>query len=85
MLAVMLYYSRCSAAANGAKPKWIILLVIWLLGLLGTGVSEYLVQRYTNRFMLFYLTQSLSVLLMVITTVIMYVTCREPADSAEYE
>ena len=85
MLAVMIYYSRCSAAANGAKPKWIALLAVWILGLAGTGVSEYLVQRYTNRFALFSLTQSLSVLMMVISTVIMYITCREPADTATNE
>ena len=85
MLAVMIYYSRCSAAANGAKPLWFILLAIWILGLLGTGVSEYLVQRYTNRFMLFYLTQSLSVLLMAVSTVVMYITCRERADLQNQE
>ena len=85
LLAVMIYYSRCSAAANGAKPGWFVLLAVWLLGLVGTGVSEYLVQRYTNRFMLFYLTQSLSVLLMVVSTIIMYITCRERADLQNQE
>ena len=85
MLAVMIYYSRCSAAANGVKPGWIILMVLWIIGLLGTGVSEYLVQRYTNRFILFYLTQSVSVLLMVVSTIIMYITCRERTDPSSAE
>ena len=77
MLAVMIYYSRCSAAANGATLKWKLLLVIWVLALVGVGVSEYLVQRYTNRYALFYLTQSISALLMAATVIIMYITCRQ--------
>ena len=77
MLAVMIYYSRCSAAANGATLKWKILLVLWILALIGVGVSEYLVQRYTNRYALFYLTQSIFALLMAATVIIMYITCRE--------
>ena len=83
ILSVFLYYSRCAAVYDGRDKKRLFIWAGFLFGLAGTGISEYLVQRYSNRYVLFYSTQSAAVLIMAIFTFIMYRRCTLREDEEE--
>lgn len=85
MLWTMICYSRYSARANGKKRIQTVLWGIYLAGLVGTGISEYLVQRYTNKALLCYALQSIAVLASAAAIFIMYGTCRAGKNSGEEE
>ena len=85
MLCAMIHYSRCSVRANGKNRLHTVLWCIYLAGLVLTGVSEYLVQRYTNKAALCYLLQSIAVLVSAAAVFVLYSSCREKNSGGEEE
>ena len=82
LLIVFIYYSRRSVKANGAGWKQIVLWVLFAAGLAATGISEYLVQRHGDMYKLYYSTMTGGVLLMAVSEILMYVTCRARKKTA---
>ena len=76
LLLLLLRYARASLAANGRFRGYSMIFVLFALGLVGAGVSEYLVQRFTNRAPLCYLLQSTGALAMCAAVLLMYASCR---------
>ncbi|MCR5215963.1 MAG: hypothetical protein K6C69_03430 [Lachnospiraceae bacterium] len=62
---VVVYYMKLLAYVNHSFKSCILPLILSLMGLILGGVSEYLVQRYSGMYLIWYSTQSLGVLLMV--------------------
>lgn len=80
ILAVFIWYSKRSVAANGRKAMHWILWVLYTISLAGAGVSEYMVQRHGDMYAVFYTTMSVSALLMALTVILMYKSCRVKND-----
>lgn len=85
ILVLQIFYMKRSAAANGRKWYHYVLWVVYVLSLAGTGISEYMVQRHSNMYPTFYLTMSISVLIMAGTVITAYLTCRQRRYSDDAE
>ena len=72
LLAVLAIYSRRSISVNGLRGYHIALWLMFLLAVAGTGVMEYLVQRYGNSYLSCYLVMSLTSGLMALSGRLMY-------------
>ena len=73
--ALLIYYSRRSVKANGLNAKHWIIWAAWFIGLAGTGVSEYLVQRHGNWYLGCYAAMTVCCTLMAIAVYRMYLSC----------
>lgn len=73
--ALLIYYSRGSIKANGLSAKHWVIWGAWLLGLAGTGVSEYLVQRHGNWYLGCYAVMTVCCALMAAAVYRMYLSC----------
>lgn len=86
VLLVFLFYFRCSVSANGKKAAHKILAIAFAIGLIGTGISEYLVQRHGNLFFRYYAVMIASIVLIDLAVILLMRTCRQekpkkdPAD-----
>lgn len=69
------YYMTISIKANGKDKKHIILLLTYLVGFTIAGVSEYLVQRYSSMYLVYYGSQSFGVILVMLSVLLAYKTC----------
>lgn len=77
ILCVLLYYSKRSVRVNGLRVWHWLLWAGYLATLVAVGVSEYMVQRYADRYMSCYAVMSLGCLLMALEVYTMYrTTCR---------
>lgn len=74
IVGVMVYYTVQSVRVNGRMTKHIVLWVVFLLMVAGTGGCEYLVQRYGNMYVPVYAGMSTTCLVMFITIYSMYRT-----------
>lgn len=72
---VMIYYVLMSTKANQTFKKNIIPLLLFVAGVFGGGVSEYLVQRYSGMYILWYGTQILGVVVMIASIAWVYELC----------
>ena len=70
----MTYYMIRSVKANGVNWKQIVLLVIFLGCVGGTGYLEYLVQRHGDWYLMCYSLMSLTCFMMALTIYLMYRT-----------
>lgn len=77
ILAVLIYYSCQSVKANGLRPYHWLLWLGFLIGVGGTGVFEYLVQRHGGWYKMCYSVMSLTSAIMAAMTYIMYLTVCE--------
>lgn len=73
--ALLIYYSRRSVKANGLGAKHWVIWAVWFIGLAGTGVSEYLVQRHGNWYLGCYAAMTVCCALMAIAVYRMYLSC----------
>ncbi|MDO5444709.1 MAG: prolipoprotein diacylglyceryl transferase [Eubacteriales bacterium] len=85
ILIVFIWYSKRAVAADGRRAGHWILWILFVAALTGVGVSEYLVQRHGDMYMLYYSTMSASALILGIVVVIMYVLCRRPKKESVEE
>lgn len=76
LILVLLFYFRCSVSANGKKAYQWILAALFVLGLSGTGVSEYLVQRHGNLFYRYYSLMIISIVVLDLAVFFMMYSCR---------
>ena len=76
VLAVMIYYARCARRAKVKKSRRVTCLVLYIVSLLGVGVTEYCVQRFTSAWRLCYALQSASALLMAVAVSLLYASLR---------
>ena len=77
ILCILIHYSSVSTKANGRMPRRIVFWVIWALGLVIAGVSEYLVQRYSGLYLPLYCAQAVGCVMMSVAVYMMYSTCVE--------
>lgn len=68
LLAVLLVYSRSAIRVRGARMSFLILWLIWAVGLCVVGVSEYLVQRHGDWYLGCYTLMSAAIALMLLCT-----------------
>ena len=83
---VFIFYFRCSVSANGKKAYQKIFAVMFILGLGGTGISEYLVQRHGNLFYRYYGLMIASILILDAAILLLLRSCRigrQKNDSGE--
>ena len=73
--ALLIYYSRRSVKASGLSAKHWLIWGAWLLGLAGTGISEYLVQRHGNWYLSCYTVMTVCCALMAAAVYRMYLSC----------
>lgn len=73
--ALLIYYSRRSVKANGLGARHWVIWAVWFIGLAGTGVSEYLVQRHGNWYLGCYAAMTVCCALMAIAVYRMYLSC----------
>lgn len=83
VLIVFIKYYRESVRANGKSARHIVLWVLYILSLAGAGVSEYMVQRHGDMYVTFYSTMGVSAVLMALSAVLMYRTCRIEKKKSE--
>lgn len=77
LFGVMVYYTVQSARANGFKVKQIVLWIIFVASVGGTGYLEYLVQRHGDWYLMCYSYMSGTCFLMALSVYLMYRTvCR---------
>lgn len=75
LLYAFFYYLVSSVKAIGKSRKHILPWILLVLGLaLGAG-NEYLVQRFTSQYLIWYTLQSIGVTMMVISIFLLYRTC----------
>ena len=74
--ALLVYYSRNSIKADGFSRRCLVLWLFWLLGLAGTGASEYLVQRHGNWYLSCYVLMAVCCTVMTVSVYRMYLSCR---------
>lgn len=72
---VVAYYLMMSTKANKSFKGNIIPLIIFVLGIGIGGVSEYLVQRYSGMYVLWYGTQILGVFMIIVSIAWVYGMC----------
>lgn len=72
---VMVYYLVIATKVNSTFKKNIIPLVLFIIGLGVGGASEYLVQRYSGMYLLWYSTQTLGVIVMITCVFWVYSMC----------
>lgn len=77
--ALLIYYSRRSVKANGLGAKHWVIWAVWFIGLAGTGVSEYLVQRHGNWYLGCYAAMTVCCALMAVAVYRMYLSCCDEA------
>lgn len=86
IVGVMVYYTVWSAKTNGFMPKQIVLWVIFLAAVGGTGYLEYLVQRHGDWYLKCYGMMSLTVLVMCIVVYCMYRSvCLPKAEASQQQ
>lgn len=83
ILIIMIYYSSHSTRGNGHRFYHFLLWVGFLVALGIVGGSEYLVQRYSNMYRIFYTTQSIGAILMAVMVLITYNTCKGYVEEDE--
>lgn len=72
---VITYYLAMATKANKTFKKNIIPLIMFIVGIGVGGVSEYLVQRYSGMYLLWYSTQTLGVLVVIASIFWVYSMC----------
>ena len=77
--ALLIYYSRRSVKANGLGARRWVIWAVWFIGLAGTGVSEYLVQRHGNWYLGCYAAMTVCCALMAVAVYRMYLSCCDEA------
>ena len=77
--ALLIYYSRRSVKANGLGARHWVIWAVWFVGLAGTGVSEYLVQRHGNWYLGCYAAMTVCCALMAVAVYRMYLSCCDEA------
>lgn len=78
-----IYYFVYSVKANGKTKKHILPWILFITGLaLGAG-CEYLVQRFTSQYLIWYMLQSLGVIVMIVSIFLLYKTCIEDNNKKE--
>lgn len=77
--ALLIYYSRRSVKANGLGARHWVIWAVWFIGLAGTGVSEYLVQRHGNWYLGCYAAMTVCCALMAVAVYRMYLSCCDEA------
>lgn len=86
IVGVMVYYTVWSVKSNGFSPKLIVLWVLFLAAVGGTGYLEYLVQRHGDWYLMCYGLMSLTCLIMCIVVYCMYRTvCLPKGEIAEVQ
>ena len=76
ILGVLIYYSVWSVRVNGRRAYHFVLWGVWLLSLVGVGVSEYLVQRHGDWYLKCYAAMAVSIVIMCTAVFRMYKSCR---------
>jgi len=74
ILFVIIYYSKCSRKAGSHTKRWLIW-IGFVIGIALVGGCEYCVQRWSNKYRLCYLGQSLGAVMMALMTFLMYRSC----------
>lgn len=74
LFGIMIYYTVCSVKANGFSWKQIVLWVLFVAGVGGTGYLEYLVQRHGDWYLMCYSAMSGTCFLMALCIYLMYRT-----------
>ena len=74
ILCILIYYSKRSVKANGLRTSHFVMWFIYLASLVAVGVSEYLVQRYSGKYIACYSVMSVSCLIMAFDVYAMYRT-----------
>ncbi len=85
LILLMRYYMRCSVKANRKQKYHYALWGGFAAGLTGTGLSEYLVQRYTGSFPLLIAVQSIFVLASAACICLAAASCRAGENADEEE
>lgn len=75
ILFVFLHYIKRSIKSSGKIWSAVLLIFAFVVTVVGAGLSEYFVQRYTGMFLLYRSLQGVSVLLMVIVVFAAYKRC----------
>ncbi|MGI5976820.1 MAG: prolipoprotein diacylglyceryl transferase family protein [Candidatus Limivicinus sp.] len=75
ILGVLIYYSVMSIRVNGHRASQWGIWIGWFLSLVCVGVSEYMVQRHGDLYLICYTTMSLGALGMALTVRAMYSGC----------
>lgn len=74
LVGIMVYYTVWSAKTNGFLKKQVVLWVLFLAAVGGTGYLEYLVQRYGNMYLPVYAGMTCTLMIMCIVIKQMYRT-----------
>jgi len=82
VVGVMVYYTVWSLKSNGRSMKQLVLWVLFLAAVGGTGYLEYLVQRHGDWYLMCYGLMSLTCLVMCIVVYSMYRTVCLPKGTA---
>lgn len=75
ILAIFVYYTIMAARVNGRRFRQFALWFLFLLGLAGAGISEYMVQRHGDWYLGCYAAMSLCVALLSGAVYSMYASC----------
>lgn len=76
ILILLIRYSKWSVKANGKSGKHYVLWGLYAVSLIGVGVSEYMVQRHGDMYRIFYSIMSGAAVLMAVSVILMYLSCR---------
>ncbi len=85
ILAALIHYSRLSHKVNGRCGYHVAMWIGYVLTLVGTGASEYLVQRFGNMYPICYTVMTITCTMMAVIVYLMYKTTCAEREEPDYD